>query len=102
MLPRILPEAARLHQAAPGIHAGRGKNRDAANAFQAAELRTVFQAANMNVEAVFVKALGGLDDLPFGAGVESHSVRQQANANALARSRYAGFGVFPIPEAFLW
>jgi len=58
-------------------------------------LRAVFQAAHMNVEPVFVEALGGLDDLSFGPGVESHSVRQQANADALAHDSYAGFGSVP-------
>ena len=97
MLPQILPEAAHLHQAAPGIHARGRKNCDVANALQAAELGAVFQAAHMHLEPVLMKALGGLDHLPLGAGVESHSVRQQANANAPARARYAGFGTVPHP-----
>jgi hypothetical protein len=29
----------------------------------------------MDIEAVFVESLGGLDYLPLGAGVESHSIR---------------------------
>ena len=88
-------EAPHLLQAIPGVQARGGKDCDVAGRRHAPQLRAVFQADDVHVESLFVEPLGGLDHLALGAGIESHSVRQQADPNAFAEACGLRCGVAP-------
>ena len=59
-----------------------GEHASATNALKTSQLRAVFQADDVNIEAVLIEAFSRLDYLPLGTGVESYSVGQKTDADA--------------------